>query len=105
MPSALIDQSPMFVRDPALNCGSGWVEELVVRCDSQPDSLREVIEAGRLAGRKVRLIPAAPVSKPPLARNRERWSSETRDGDQTLGTSAASACGALGPCSEETSST
>ena len=62
---------------------AGWVEELVVRCDSQPDSLREVIEAGRLAGRKVRLISAAPVSQLPLARNRERWSSEIRDGDQT----------------------
>jgi lipopolysaccharide/colanic/teichoic acid biosynthesis glycosyltransferase len=78
------DRHVMDVRDQIRRLiAAGWVEELVVRYESPPDSLREVIEAGRLAGRKVRLISSVPVSQLPLARNRERWSSQIRDGDQT----------------------
>jgi lipopolysaccharide/colanic/teichoic acid biosynthesis glycosyltransferase len=53
--------------------GSGWVEELVVRGDSSPETLNAVVEAARLSGRRVRLMCSAPLADLPQPVNGERW--------------------------------
>jgi lipopolysaccharide/colanic/teichoic acid biosynthesis glycosyltransferase len=62
--------------------GSGWVEEVVVRGQGRADALRQVVDAARQTGRRVRLISSDPAVSLPAAQKGERWLSE-QDGDVT----------------------
>ena len=52
---------------------SGWVEELVVRGDTEAEMLGAVVEVARASGRKVRMISSAPLADLPSALNGESW--------------------------------
>lgn len=58
--------------------GSGWVEEIVVRSDDPSQTLASAVDAGRLAGRRVRVESRAGVTELPPELAGERW---TRRGD------------------------
>jgi lipopolysaccharide/colanic/teichoic acid biosynthesis glycosyltransferase len=59
--------------DVRLLVGSGWAEEIVVRADERREALHAAVEAGRLAGRRVRIISPASMSELPEALPLERW--------------------------------
>jgi lipopolysaccharide/colanic/teichoic acid biosynthesis glycosyltransferase len=63
--------------------GAGWVEELVIRGEVSPELLSEVVQAGRVAGRKVKLVSDLTVDRLPLARAKERWRAESLSGDHS----------------------
>jgi lipopolysaccharide/colanic/teichoic acid biosynthesis glycosyltransferase len=52
---------------------AGWVEELVVRGEGDSETLAEAVEAGRSAGRRVRVTSPAPGALLPPALDREQW--------------------------------
>jgi lipopolysaccharide/colanic/teichoic acid biosynthesis glycosyltransferase len=53
--------------------GAGWVEELVVRGEGNPETVAAAVEAGRSTGRRVRVASATPLALLPPALDRERW--------------------------------
>ena len=78
------DQTPADVHEQIRRLvGGGWVEELLIRGDQSAELLRAIVEAGRLAGRSVRLVSMLPASSLPPARGRERWREGDLNGDHS----------------------
>src|SRR5258708_9161294 len=57
--------------------GSGWVEEIEIRADD-PAQIQAAVEAGRLAGRRVRVVGFTWLVEPVPTTDGERW---IRDGE------------------------
>jgi lipopolysaccharide/colanic/teichoic acid biosynthesis glycosyltransferase len=53
--------------------GSGCVKQLVLRDESRPEILAAAVDAGRLIGRRVRIISPTPITELPEALPSESW--------------------------------
>lgn len=77
--TAQSDGTPIGVdNDVRRLVSSGWVEEIVVRSDDPSRMLASAVDAGRLAGRRVRVESVVDVASLPPALAHERWA---RKGD------------------------
>ena len=61
--------------------GSGWVEEIVVNVDGQPEIATAAVQTARMVGRRLRLASPVARSELPAVLPRERW---IRDQDAWL---------------------
>jgi lipopolysaccharide/colanic/teichoic acid biosynthesis glycosyltransferase len=57
--------------------GSGWVEEIEVHADD-PDQIQAAVDAGRLAGRRVKVAGSTELFEPARATAGERWTAGDR---------------------------
>ena len=62
---------------------AGWVRELLVRGDKDLSLLNKVVEAGRLSGRRFRVVSGLPLTSLPPAQGGEVWREESHEGSHS----------------------